>query len=71
MIHQGRDNANDIKRPAEEWQGRLGYEVLDADGWRNAGVHWETPITRNQYEHLAIDSTVRLVMPMHMREESN
>ena len=32
--------------------------VRDLDGWRNTGISWDTPITRELFEWLMVKSTI-------------
>lgn len=49
------------KKPAEKWLEIFNhFEVLEPDGWRAAGVSWDTPITYNTFRHLCAESTLRL-----------
>jgi hypothetical protein len=44
--------------PAEEWCRRLGYIILDPDGWRGRhALPWETPITKDDFVARAWKST--------------
>lgn len=51
----------DLRQPAE-WESRTGVRILDADGWREDGKPWETPITQTEFHRRAADSTINVVV---------
>lgn len=50
-----------FKKTPLQWMRELQVTVLDPDGWRNADVSWDTPITRARFEELIAASTIMLV----------
>lgn len=54
-------------RHPEEWEQDEGYWVRDPDGWRNTGISWDTPITREQFIYLAGQSTTETMPGRHGR----
>lgn len=46
-----------MKTP-EEWENEMGVVVLDPDGWRRDGKSWHEPLTRDDFWHRMVQSTV-------------
>lgn len=42
----------------EYWEIVYHIVVRDPDGWRSAGVPWDRPITKNEFNQLIATSTV-------------
>jgi hypothetical protein len=48
----------EVRRTPEEWCARLGWRILDPDGWRGRqGRPWADPISRDEFERRAAEST--------------
>lgn len=41
----------------EYWEIVYNIVIHDADGWRSAGIPWDRPITKSQFNLLASTST--------------
>ena len=49
----------EFKKP-EEWQKEFDFTVVDPDGWRSQQILWDEPISREKFEKLAMESTIKL-----------
>lgn len=49
----------ELKKP-EEWEKEVDYKIMDPDGWRNENIPWDQPITKEKFESLAMQSTIKL-----------
>lgn len=57
---------DDLRMP-EEWERILGFWVRDPDGWRNNNLPWDEPLTRDEFQELAAESTTELMPGQHGR----
>lgn len=48
---------DDVHHP-EYWEIVYNVVVRDPDGWKSAGVPWDRPITKTEFNTLVADSTV-------------
>lgn len=49
------------KYSADQLAAEYGLRVLDPDGWRNARVWWDEPITHREFLTYAMNSTIEIV----------
>lgn len=49
--------SDDLRTPSE-WEQRFRIRVLDPDGWRSDGKPWDAPISRSEWEHRILRSTI-------------
>ena len=56
-------DAGDEKRTPEEWSDLVGVLILDPDGWdrMNFEESWSTPITRDDFNRRAAESTLMIL----------
>lgn len=47
----------DVKHPPEVWERLLSIHIIDADGWRNEGNDYATPVTKDDFLVKACSST--------------
>lgn len=52
--------APEILRTPEQWCEVTGVEILDPDGWRMDGQHFEEPIGFEEFERRLVYCTIRM-----------
>ena len=46
------------KHTPDEWCKLFGVVILDPDGWRNSKISYDTPLTKEEFDQLLMQSTI-------------